>query len=171
MSSRADRPVDRGDGQAGRRARGAFGANLLPQGRARRPWTTGRGPEGRRRRSGGRRIGIIRSCLVTDDPSATGRRCATPNGGGWRSTTASPPRPAAPAAAAGADGEARIPQTWVVGDVDHCVAELSAFIGEYGVTDLVTWGVPPGMRRTRWRPASSVRPRRGPAAPRGRPAA
>ena len=22
----------------------------------------------------------------------------------------------------------RIPQTWVVGDVDHCVAELSAFI-------------------------------------------
>jgi len=42
--------------------------------------------------------------------------------------------------------ENRIPQTWVVGDVDHCVAELTAFIREFGVTDLVTWGVPPGMR-------------------------
>jgi len=33
-----------------------------------------------------------------------------------------------------------IPQTWVVGDVAHCVAELT-----YGVTDLVTWGMPPGL--------------------------
>ena len=39
-----------------------------------------------------------------------------------------------------------IPQTWVVGDVDHCVAELSAFIAEHGITDLVTWAVPPGLR-------------------------
>ena len=34
----------------------------------------------------------------------------------------------------------------MVGDVDHCVAELSAFIAEYGITDLVTWAVPPGLR-------------------------
>ena len=34
----------------------------------------------------------------------------------------------------------------MVGDVDHCVAELSAFIREYGLTDIVTWAVPPGMR-------------------------
>ncbi len=40
----------------------------------------------------------------------------------------------------------RIPQTWVVGDVDHCVAELAAFIEEYGITDIVSWAVPPGMR-------------------------
>jgi len=39
----------------------------------------------------------------------------------------------------------RIPQTWVVGSVDHCVAELSAFIADHGITDLVTWAVPPGM--------------------------
>jgi len=38
-----------------------------------------------------------------------------------------------------------IPQTWVVGNVDHCVAELSAFMQTYGITDLVTWGIPPGM--------------------------
>jgi hypothetical protein len=40
----------------------------------------------------------------------------------------------------------RIPQTWVVGNADHCVAELSAFIAEHGITDLVTWAVPPGLR-------------------------
>ena len=40
--------------------------------------------------------------------------------------------------------EARIPQTWIVGDVDHCVNELAAFIREYGLTDIVTWAVPPG---------------------------
>ena len=39
----------------------------------------------------------------------------------------------------------RIPQTWVVGDVAHCVRELSAFIAEHGITDLVTWAVPPGL--------------------------
>jgi hypothetical protein len=26
------------------------------------------------------------------------------------------------------------------------VAELTAFIKEYGITDIVTWAVPPGMR-------------------------
>jgi hypothetical protein len=47
---------------------------------------------------------------------------------------------------AGITEEARIPQTWVVGDADHCVTELAAFIREYGLTDIVTWAVPPGMR-------------------------
>jgi alkanesulfonate monooxygenase SsuD/methylene tetrahydromethanopterin reductase-like flavin-dependent oxidoreductase (luciferase family) len=42
-------------------------------------------------------------------------------------------------------GRPRIPQTWVVGDVAHCVRELSAFIAEHGITDLVTWAVPPGL--------------------------
>ena len=42
--------------------------------------------------------------------------------------------------------ESRIPQTWVVGDVEHCVAELQSFIKDHGITDLVTWAVPPGMR-------------------------
>ena len=30
--------------------------------------------------------------------------------------------------------------------MDHCVAELSAFIAEHGLTDLVSWAVPPGLR-------------------------
>jgi hypothetical protein len=33
-----------------------------------------------------------------------------------------------------------------VGDVRHCVSELVQFIETYGITDLVTWGVPPGVR-------------------------
>jgi hypothetical protein len=37
----------------------------------------------------------------------------------------------------------------VVGSVEHCVAELSAFIVEHGLTDLVTWAVPPGIRPER----------------------
>ena len=43
-------------------------------------------------------------------------------------------------------GQDRIPQTWIIGNVDHCVAELTKFVREYGITDLVTWAVPPGMR-------------------------
>jgi hypothetical protein len=48
---------------------------------------------------------------------------------------------------------ARIPQTWVVGDVDHCVAELSSFIAEHGITDLVGWAVPPGLRPEQMNPS------------------
>ena len=33
----------------------------------------------------------------------------------------------------------------MVGDVEHCVKELAAFIREYGLTDIVTWAVPPGL--------------------------
>jgi hypothetical protein len=29
---------------------------------------------------------------------------------------------------------------------EHCVKELTSFVREYGITDLVTWAVPPGMR-------------------------
>lgn len=38
-----------------------------------------------------------------------------------------------------------IPQSWVVGSVDHCVAELDQFMNQFGMTDLVTWGIPPGL--------------------------
>jgi hypothetical protein len=47
----------------------------------------------------------------------------------------------------------RIPQTGVVGDVDHCVAELSAIIADHGISDLVSWAVPPGMRPSQMNPS------------------
>jgi hypothetical protein len=30
--------------------------------------------------------------------------------------------------------------------VNHCVTELVGFIRTYGITDIVTWGVPPGVK-------------------------
>ena len=35
------------------------------------------------------------------------------------------------------------------GQLNHCVAELSRFIREYGITDRVTWAVPSGIRPER----------------------
>ncbi len=123
-----------------------FNTNLLPQGpRARTldPWLTtvkdsGRDPSNYR-------IGIIRSCLVTDNPErdwqpvrmAERRRMEVYN----RFRAESGGHGGIP----GIAQEERIPQTWIVGNVDHCVKELSAFIKEYGLTDIVSWGVPPGM--------------------------
>jgi len=39
-----------------------------------------------------------------------------------------------------------VPQTWIVGDVDHCVEEIKAFVRSFGITDIVSMAVPPGMR-------------------------
>ena len=60
-------------------------------------------------------------------------------------------------AAAGRHGswyrdEGRIPQTWIVGGVDHCVSELSSYIDLHGITDLVTWAVPPGLSPAQMNP-------------------
>jgi alkanesulfonate monooxygenase SsuD/methylene tetrahydromethanopterin reductase-like flavin-dependent oxidoreductase (luciferase family) len=93
---------------------------------------------------GARRVGIIRSVFVTDDPERD-----------W------PPLRDAEryrmrvygrfAAEAGQGGRAvfeqpdRIPQRVIVGDVDRCVEELSAFIIGYGLTDVVSWGSAPGL--------------------------
>jgi alkanesulfonate monooxygenase SsuD/methylene tetrahydromethanopterin reductase-like flavin-dependent oxidoreductase (luciferase family) len=90
------------------------------------------------------RVGIIRSFLVTDDPERD-----------W------PPLRAAEryrmkvygrfAEEAGKGGKAaflepdRIPQKVVVGDPQHCADELIAFIREFGLTDVVTWGSAPGL--------------------------
>ena len=130
-------------GGAARAAR--FDAHLLPQGERAQvldPWreavrATGRSPEARR-------VGIIRSCFVTDDPerewpavrAAERYRGELYNrffaeSGQERSWYRAGPR---------------ILQTWVVGDADRCVQELSGFIEEHGITDLVTWAVPPGLR-------------------------
>ena len=42
-----------------------------------------------------------------------------------------------------------IPQTWIIGNADECVEQLRAFIDEFGVTDIVTMAVPPGLRAER----------------------
>jgi hypothetical protein len=42
--------------------------------------------------------------------------------------------------------EQRIPQGWVVGTLDECVATLAAFIRQYRMTGIVCWAVPPVLR-------------------------
>ena len=91
-----------------------------------------------------RRVGIIREVVVTDDPERDwppireaeryrmkvyGRFFEEAGRGGL---------------AAFAEPD-RIPQRPIVGPVDHCVAELAAFIIEYGLTDVVSWGSAPGL--------------------------
>ena len=136
--------------EAGAERCARFDSFLLPQG----PRSTVLDPWRARLTESGRdpdryRVGIIRSCLVTDDPErdwppvraaeryrmSTYAKFQEELGGG--------------AGAGGVKGNveaARIPQAWVVGNVDHCVAELTAFVREYGITDLVTWAAPPGLR-------------------------
>lgn len=43
------------------------------------------------------------------------------------------------------DGEP-VPQTWIVGDVEECVEQLHSFIGDFGITDIVSMAAPPGLR-------------------------
>lgn len=123
-----------------------FDTHVLPQGPrsvvldAWRDQTTaaGRDPDSYRR-------GIIRSVLVTEDRERD-----------W------PPLREAEryrmkvysrfSEEAGRGGKAlfldteRIPQTVIIGDVEHCANELIAFIRAYGLTDVVTWGSAPGMQ-------------------------
>ena len=120
-----------------------YNTNFLPQGlRAKSfdPWveklkTTGRDPRDYR-------VGIIRSILVTEDRDkdwqvvraaeryrmALYQRFFEESGEGF-----------------GERGEP-VPQTWIVGGVEQCVSELVKFIDDFGITDIVSMAVPPGMR-------------------------
>ena len=136
------------EGGAERAAR--FGTHLLPQGSRRRTLDTWRGALTRAGRDpGAHRVGIIRSTLVTEDRDADWplvraaekyrmalyQRFFQESGEGF------------------GDPAEAIPQTWVVGDVDHCVEELSRFVMDFGITDVVTMAVPPGLRAAQMAPS------------------
>ena len=137
-------------GGAQRAAR--FDCHLLPQGprdQVLDPWrealrSSGRDP-------GAYRVGIIRSCFVTDDPEREWPAVRAAER--YRGQLYSRFFAESGQARSWYRDESRIPQTWVVGDVSHCVAELSAFIAEHGITDLVTWAVPPGLRPSTMNPS------------------
>ena len=129
--------------QAGALRAAHYNSNFLPQGvkaESYDPWVnalrdSGRNPDDYR-------VGIIRSILVTDDKASDWepvraseryrmqlyRKFFEESGEGF-----------------GRKGE-QVPQTWIVGDVDHCVAELKHFIRTFGITDIVSMAVPPGLR-------------------------
>lgn len=139
--------------EAGARRAARFGANLLPQGPRAKvldPWVEEVKADGRD--PGDCRIGIIRPCLVTDDRERD-----------WPAVRAAERYRVDVylqlSAESGGEGLARandpdvIPQTWVIGNADECVEELAGFIRAYGLTDVVTWGCPPGMHPEQMNPS------------------
>ena len=132
--------------EAGAQRAARFDCHLLPQGprdQVLEPWRQAQRAAGRD--PAGYRVGIIRGCLVTDDRARDwpAVRAAERYRGELYARFFAEAGRFQPVER---DSRARIPQTWVVGDVDHCVSELGAFIAEHGITDLVTWAVPPGLR-------------------------
>jgi len=137
---------------AARRA-ARFDTNLLPQGAPEvvlEPWraelrASGRDP-------GDYRVGIIRSVFVTDDRDrdwAPIRAAERYRAGVYARFFAETPDELS---AFDPDQES-IPQGWIVGDEDHCVRELVDYITAYGLTDVVTWGAPPGLAPSRLNPS------------------
>jgi len=134
--------------EGGARRAARFDCHLLPQGprdQVLEPWRDALRAAGRD--PAAYRVGIIRGCLVTDDRERDwpAVRAAERYRGQLYAQFFAEAGRFQPVER---DGP-RIAQTWVVGDVEHCVTELSAFIAEHGITDLVTWAVPPGLRPER----------------------
>ena len=134
--------------EAGASRAAQYGTHYLPQGlksRAYDPWVAALAERGRSPRD--HRVGIIRSILVCDDPEAD-----------WEIVRAAESYRmrlykqffAESGEGFGEAGEA-IPQTWIVGDPDHCAAEILRFVAAYGITDIVTMAVPPGLRAAQMR--------------------
>jgi alkanesulfonate monooxygenase SsuD/methylene tetrahydromethanopterin reductase-like flavin-dependent oxidoreductase (luciferase family) len=91
-----------------------------------------------------RRVGIIRSVLVTDDPE----RDWPPVREAERYRMRVYGRFAEEAQLGGRalfEQEGRISQRIIVGDVETCAAELTSYIVDHGLTDVVTWGSAPGL--------------------------
>jgi len=136
--------------EAGAARAAHYNAHFLPQGLKKRsfdPWVDALTSSGRN--PSDYRVGIIRSILVTDDAGTDWNlvraaeryrmelynRFFKESGEGM-----------------GERGEP-VPQTWIVGDVDHCVAELKSFIDTFGITDIVSMAVPPGLRAEQMAPS------------------
>ncbi len=136
--------------EAGAARAARYNTNFLPQGLKHRsfdPWVDALRADGRN--PADKRVGIIRSILVTDDRDADWpviraaeryrmdlyRRFFEESGEGI-----------------GEKGEP-VPQTWVIGDVEQCVQELKSFIERFGMTDIVTMAVPPGLSAEQMAPS------------------
>jgi alkanesulfonate monooxygenase SsuD/methylene tetrahydromethanopterin reductase-like flavin-dependent oxidoreductase (luciferase family) len=157
--------------EAGALRAARFDAHLLPQGDARlvlEPWRAALRASGRDPAL--RRVGIIRPWLVTDDatrdwpPIREAERYRARIYASWLREAGD----ATTLAVSPEEGGAPIPQTWIVGDADHCERELRAFVEAYGLTDVVTWGHVPGLPPEALRPslerfAERVLPRLRPA--------
>jgi len=133
---------------AGARRAARYDTHLLPQGPKAAvldPWVAALAEDGRD--PGDKRVGIIRGVFVTDDverdwaPIAEAERYRRQVYVGLiKASGDHQPRPKAERPDIPLN-----PLVWTVGDVDHCVTELTELIVSHGITDLVTWGGPPGL--------------------------
>jgi len=148
------RPVQRGGpplwiaamSEAGARRAARLGAHLLPQGRRQvvlEPWREELAARGRN--ASAHRVGIVRPWIVTDNRDAIwpAIRAAERYRIGvyerWlRDAGDQEYLQTAP------DSDA-IPQTYIVGDPERVAEEISHFAERFGVTDVITWGAPPGV--------------------------
>jgi alkanesulfonate monooxygenase SsuD/methylene tetrahydromethanopterin reductase-like flavin-dependent oxidoreductase (luciferase family) len=135
---------------AGARRAATFGTHLLPQGPKSLtidPWKEAVGD------ISDRRVGLIRGVFVTDDPDKEWEPVAAAEqyrrdvyvglikaSQDHKSEVASRSVPKAARAPIPLN-----PLVWTVGNADHCVTELQELITSNGITDLVTWGGPPGL--------------------------
>jgi len=134
--------------EPGARRAATFGTHLLPQGtRAATidPWrdrltATGGDPDDYR-------VGMIRPWLITDD--AERDWAALKPAEIYRARRYTDWAIESGDAITDFRDPQRIPQTWVIGDADHCAETIGAFLAEHGITDLVTWAAPPGIRPSR----------------------
>ncbi|MDA3041316.1 MAG: LLM class flavin-dependent oxidoreductase [Actinomycetota bacterium] len=131
-----------------------YDTNLLPQGPPAAvldPWREGGLAAGRN--PGTKRVGLIRGVFVTDDEErewppvaeaeAFRRRVYVDlikGSDDHRQALERRSKDDKPL-----DAQPLNPLAWTVGDVEHCVAELTVLMGDHGITDLVTWGGPPGL--------------------------
>ncbi len=129
--------------EAGALRAAKYNTNFLPQGlkaNSYDPWV--QTLKASDRNPADYRVGIIRSILVTDDRNTDWpiiraaeryrmelyQKFFKESGEGF-----------------GERGEP-VPQTWIVGNVDECIDQLTQFINDFGITDIVTMAVPPGLR-------------------------
>lgn len=118
-----------------------YGCHLLPQGDRSQTLDVWRAALGTAKPAvQDYRVGIIRSVLVTDDAERD-----------WPAVRASERYRMQiyerffAASGEGFGSANRIPQSWIVGNVQTCVDTIVAFIKDFGITDLVTWAAPPGL--------------------------
>ncbi len=135
--------------EAGAHRAAGFDAHLLPQGdrgTVLDPWradleSTGRDPADYR-------VGIIRPWLLTDDPESIWpqiREAERYRGAVYADWIDDAADAMTQQLERGRDAGTTIPQTYVIGDAAACVEQIRAFVDEFGVTDLITWGAPPGV--------------------------
>lgn len=88
------------------------------------------------------RIGIIRSVIVTERDSELAQQVLEAERYRMRLYSRFFKESGQPLA----KPEETVPQRFIVGTVDECVAELVDFVHAYGITDIVSMAVPPGLR-------------------------